>query len=312
MRRDPTQMRPWFPSLGKRARASRANQRARELAREGRTPEAIEAYLRACGIDPTWSVPFYNLGLIHKYAGDWEPSLECNLRATELDPEDHDAWWNLGIAATALSRWDVARSAWRGAGIDIPDGEGPIDFPCGRTPIRLNPETEAEVVWADRLDPARASICNIPLPESGFRFGDVVLHDGAPNGYRERAGREVPVFDCLELLEESGHSTWLAEIEGDAPRSAIALLIDLADERGLVAEDWGESLRVLCKACSEGRVHSGHPEAAPRGRAISGPHQVAIAARSGDPVRRLIQEWEPRSEGARVQKLEVVLAPNVN
>ena len=137
-----------FSFLGKRARASRANERGRALAIVGRAQEAIAEYERASRLDPTWSMPPYNLGLQYKYSGDWKRSLEYNQRATELDPEDQAGWWNLGIAATALGRWDVARSAWHGAGLQIPDGDGPPNLPCGRTPIRLNPDADGEVVWS--------------------------------------------------------------------------------------------------------------------------------------------------------------------
>ena len=106
-----------FSFLGKRSRASRANDRGRELAQLGRDDEAIPEYDRACRLDPTWSVPLYNLGLLHKYSGKWERSLWFNKQATELDPAGQDAWWNLGIAATALGRWEIARAAWRNAGM---------------------------------------------------------------------------------------------------------------------------------------------------------------------------------------------------
>lgn len=149
----------WNPLavFGRRGRASRANERARQLEGLGRSAEAKEEYLRACRIDPGWSVPEYNIGLVYKYAGDWTRSMEHNLRATRLAPDDQAGWWNLGIAATALCRWDIARSAWRAAGIDVPEGDGAPDYPCGRAPIRLNPDAEAEVVWSERLDPASDS-----------------------------------------------------------------------------------------------------------------------------------------------------------
>ena len=89
-----------------------------------------------------------------------------------IDKKDKAAWWNLGIAATALGRWDVARSAWRGFGINMPKGDGPIDFPCGTCPIRINPDGDAEVVWAERIDPARAELLSIPFPESNHRWKD--------------------------------------------------------------------------------------------------------------------------------------------
>jgi len=302
-------MRNPFTALIKRARANRANERGRELDRQGLEAEAIAAYEHASNLDPRWSVPFYNLGLIYKYRRDWQLSLRQNQRAVELDASDVAACWNLGIAATALSRWAVARSAWRAAGVSIPDGEGPIDYPCGRTPVRLNPTTEGEVVWSRRLDPARAMIESIPLPQSGFRYGDIVLNDGAAKGYRMLGEQEVPVFDCLDLLSPSSFSTHVAQValgeEGSEPPSPIDLLVELAVERRLAAEDWSTSFQILCKACSEGRPHAGHEH---EHREVNGPHRIAIAALDEEQARALLDEWLPRSGGARLISFEVALS----
>ena len=243
-------------------------------------------------------MPFYNAGLIHKYAGSWELSLHQNQHAVERDTSDTDAWWNLGIAATALGRWDVARRAWRSAGIEVPDGTGPIDFPCGRTPVRLNPATDGEVVWCDRLDPVRALIRNIPLPESGFRFHDIVLHDGAANGYRKLGDRECPVFDCLSLLEPSAFATYVARIQPGDPstwETAMNLLSDNALDREMAAEDWTSSVALICQECSTGRPHEEHHHV----RTVhEGPHRVAIAAPGEHDARTLVAEWLPQSTGA--------------
>jgi tetratricopeptide (TPR) repeat protein len=296
----------------RRSRASRANERGRELERLGRTSEAIEEYARAASIDPDWGAPRYNLGLVYKYAGEWELSLEHNLRATRLAPDDQAGWWNLGIAATALGRHDVARAAWRGAGIDVPDGDGPVAFPCGSAPIRLNPDANAEVVWADRLDPARACVYSIPLPESGFRFGDTVLNDGAGTGWRRSNGRDVPVFNCLQLLAASRFSTWVTEIEIEDEDATIAeslaRLEGMARERELAAEDWTSSLEWLCKACSEGKPHSDH-EHPPR--ELGRRRRVAIAATDEETARRLIEDWRigagPLKARTTVMELELAL-----
>jgi tetratricopeptide (TPR) repeat protein len=298
-----------LPFLGKRELATRANERAGNFEKAGNPDEAIKQYERACRLDPSWSVPFYNLGLLHKYSGDWERALVCNRRASELDPKDQAAWWNLGIAATALGRWKAARSAWRGAGVPVPDGDGPIDYPCGQTPIRLNPENGAEVVWTERLDPARAIIRSIPLPESGFRFADIVLNDGAPKGYRKLGEHDVPVFDCLGLLEASVFSTWVAEVElhaleSDAGPTAIDRLIELAEKHACAAEDWSTSIASACRACDEGRPHPEHDRAA---STSAGPRRVAIAARSAEQARTLLDDWKPQSGGAEVLTLDVVL-----
>jgi hypothetical protein len=288
-----------------RERADVHNERGRELSAAGRDEEAIREYLRACEADPAWAVPHYNLGLIHKYASEWQRSLQCNQRAVELDPEDQGAWWNLGIAATALGNWPEARRAWRGYRIDIGAGDGPVDYPCGRNPIRLDPKGSPEVVWSDRLDPARATLRNVPFPESGFRWGDVVLNDGAPNGYRMLDEKEVPVFDCLALLQASPYSTFIAK--ADAPGEAADALAGLAAERDLAAEDWNTSIQVLCRACSEGRPHGAHDHApAP----MKGARKIAIAARSIKDAEQLLADWRQQWPAARVLSLELALDAN--
>jgi len=325
-------MKNLFSPLGKRGRASRANERGHKLRDKGEKAAAIASYRRAMAIDPAWAAPFYNLGLLHKYESEWQPSLEANLRATELDPEDQAGWWNLGIAATALGRWDVARRAWRGAGLEIPDGDGPIDFPCGYNPIRLDPDGDGETVWSHRLDPARARLSNIPLAD--YCFGDIVLHDGAPTGYRKLNGEDVPVFNCLALLEPSPLSTWcvditLAETDAEQVRQTFQALEELASERDLAAENWSTSIYSLCKACSEGTPHSHDEDTAakdPDGDAPTQPslvaakkprkakkpkptpYRIAIAARTKGEAHDLLIDWEPEARGARLGKIEMTFS----
>ena len=129
--------------------------------------------------DPEKSESHYNLGLIYKYRNDWGNSRAYNRRACELDPQDEAARWNLAIAATALRDWKTARLAWHDQGLHFDSDEGPINSDFGQTPVRLNPDGSTEVVWARRIDPVRARIENVPMAASGYRCGDIVLHDGA-------------------------------------------------------------------------------------------------------------------------------------
>lgn len=293
-----------FSAANKRARANSANEKGMALADEGKLEAAIREYQRAMSIDPKWAVPFYNLGLLYKYENAWRESLENNLRATELDASDQASWWNLGIAATALGRWDVARHAWRGAGLKkVPGGQGPVDLPCGRSPIRLNPDDDAEVVWSDRLDPARARLLSIPLAD--YCFGDVVLNDGAAVGYRMLDERKVPVFNCLALLEPSALSTWCVEIEPGKSRDLDALA-KLADEHDLAAEDWSTSLHMLCKACSEGEPHEQHDHE--REGEVEGPHRVAIAAPDEAEVVALLEHWRAGARDVEIGDIELSFA----
>jgi len=270
-----------------RQRADELNERGRSLSDEGRTNEATDAYRSAIEADPTWSVPWYNLGLGHKYACEWTESLECNRRAVALDDSDAAAWWNLGIAATALGRWPEAREAWLRCGVAIPEGDGPVRAAFGPTPVRLDPQGRGEVVWCDRIGPARAIIRNVPFPESGHCWGDLLLHDGAPNGYRILNGQEVPVFDALQRIGASEHRTYILDLPGSTPEQR-ALIGDVASRLGGAAEDWSQSVAFLCRQCSEGRPHEQHD------RALSGDRPelaVAAAAASDEQLSEIIEAW---------------------
>ena len=112
----------------------------------------------------------------------FEGSEAAGLRAVALLDKETGApdWWNVGIAATALQDWPLARRAWQAYGLKVPgaaSGTGePAGMELGSAAVRLSPEGEAEVVWGRRLDPARIAVLSIPLPSSGRRWGEVVLH----------------------------------------------------------------------------------------------------------------------------------------
>lgn len=262
----------------------------RALSEEGREDEAIAKYKEALALDPTRSALYYNIGLIYKYRNEWEESFAWNSKAYALDPEDEAARWNLAIAATALRDWATARRAWADNGIAFDDtGKGPIDDDFGRTPVRLNPDGDGEVVWAERIDPVRARIYNIPYPESGFRYGDVVLHDGAPVGTRTSGGREYSVFNVLELFEASPLSTFCLDFEAQSEEVAHALF-QAFNDAGLNLEDWTSSVQILCKQCSEGSPHE-HTAANPAPQAWQVQRVAGISASSYEEIEAVLDAW---------------------
>ena len=238
-------------------RAQELHAAASALNDAGNSEEAIATYKLAIETDPEKSESYYNIGLIYKYRNAWEHSLDFNRRAYELDPQDEAARWNMAIAATALRDWQTARLAWKDQGLSFDTDEGPIDGNFGRTPVRLNPDGDAEVVWAYRIDPVRARIANIPLPQSGYRCRDIVLHDGAAVGHRMLGERECPVFNVLELFEPSALNTFQLLIDLVTPDAAQRFLGMFA-VANIDVEDWTSSYQVLCKQCSEGRPHEQH------------------------------------------------------
>ncbi len=290
--------------------------RANELAEAGEVSEALQLYHQASAMDPSWAAPFFNIGLLSKNRGLWEESFRSNQQATAIDPTHQGAWWNLGIAATAMRRWPEARAAWQGFGLDVPDGDGPIEAPCGFVPVRLDPDGRGEVVWADRLDPARALLLSIPMAESGFRWRDIVLNDGAPVGFRQYQGRDVPVFNVLSLLEPSPFGTYVAEVAFPEPLLHLPRLRECAANQGCWVEDWTTEVRMICRECSEG-----DPDAQPTLQAqAKSPqdsvsslqeksHLIAIAALSRQQASQILWAWESDSPEIRVEGLDDALEP---
>lgn len=286
--------------------AIRHNENATILHQRGLIAEAVHHYLKAMKLWPAWATPWYNLGQLRKEQRNWPESLRCNQKAVALDPSEQNAWRNLGVAATALADWAEARRAWKGFGIEIPEGEGPIEMEIGLTPIRINPYEEAEVVWCRRIDPARAIIACVPLPQSGHRFGDLLLYDGAPNGFRRVEGKEVPVFDELQILTPSEYGTFEVIVSGVGPED-VESLSNLAAEGGLAAEDWSSNLRVICKACSEGGGPGKHTHD------IDQPdyRRIGFAAVSEIQTREILRKWLAVKRMAKIVEIDCLLEPAV-
>jgi hypothetical protein len=285
-----------------------------ECSETGNDEGAIENYTKALILEPERGDTLYNLGLIYKYRGDWAQSFEFNRRARVLQPDDEATLWNLAIAATALGDWPTAREVWRHLGVFSEPGEGPILGDLGSTPVRLNADgngpAPTEVVWSDRLCPVRSRLVNIPTGETGFRFGDVVLHDGAPVGYRlNSAGQERAVFNVLKLFEASHFSTYEASVTAPCPAD-VESLISRCEAAQVTCEDWTASLRSLCRACSEGRPHEGHDHELSEAGPWANVRRVGFAVERLETMNAVLDTWMAQS-GGRVSDLRCTLDPEL-
>lgn len=210
---------------------------------------------------------------------DWPAARDRGLEAVRfVERGAHEpAYWNLGTAATALRDWDLARDCWVGFGMDPVPGTGPIDIDGGPTCIRLD---IGEVVWAIRIDPVRARVVNVPFDPSR-RFGEIVLHSGAPSGERIFGGVPFPVFDELELFESSKLATLAVMV-------SVGESDDIEDLAGRFARD-GYGMEILksrvdrCSCCSQGTHQS------ERGR-FGGEQPLFIAAPE-DTARAVLNGW---------------------
>ncbi|OZG73065.1 hypothetical protein BTA51_11240 [Hahella sp. CCB-MM4] len=293
-----------FLNLNKR-RAQKLLDKGEALSESGKDEEAINTYLEAIQLDPENSACFYNIGLIYKYQGEWEKSLEFNTRAYELAPDDEAARWNLAIAATALRKWDIARKAWAENGLELDGNSGPINMNFGMTPIRLNPDESGEVVWATRIDPVRAIIESIPYKESGFRHHDIVLHDGAAVGYRKIKDRDYPVFNVLELFKASDFRTVTASVIIKSDED-LRVLRDLFDNSKHYFEDWTTGIKVLCKQCSEGIPHEHHDKTLENDWRSE--RTLGVAVHNDENIIQIFEGWQLITEGKLVQLEDVAIS----
>jgi tetratricopeptide (TPR) repeat protein len=243
--------------------AREALERSSGFIAERRFVDAIPDTLRATELAPEWNDAWWNLGVVLKHALRWEAcAAACEKAIATSEEHPEGALWNLGIAATALGDWRRARGAWERLSIKIPAGEGPLTMPLGLTPVRVAPCTAPEVVWCDRIDPCRAIVRSVPLPGSGRRFGDLVLHDGEPRGRRRVGDRDVAVFDELTLLEASAFQTWELRVRAHRPEDFARLEVAL-EAAEITFEDWTGGTQLLCTQCSLGEPFAAHEHARP-------------------------------------------------
>jgi hypothetical protein len=155
----------------------------------------------------------------------------------------------------------------------------------GPAGVRICPDDEPEVVFCQRIDPCRARIVSVPLPESRHRFGDIVLHDGEPRGKRRLGEASITVFDELKLLESAGYGTWRVAVTCRTPEERDALLT-LYDGVDGAIEDWTDSLVLLCAQCSLGEPCEDH---ARQDAAWQLDRNLGLALRDEQDLRRLRQ-----------------------
>src|SRR5690242_7952776 len=214
--------------------------------------DLLEKAARADPDGPGSAALWFDAALAHKFRRDWPQAYALGQEAAARAPREQEdpAFWNLGIAATILREWATARDAWAGYGVSLPPGDGEIDDDFGLTAVRIGtPGGGQEVVWAQRICPARARVLSVPF-DPARRFGEVVVHDGAPNGERVVDGRRYPVFDELARFAESDLATLSVTVTAPAPDDVEALLTAF-QEHDLGAEVLGSGEQ-LCKCCSEG------------------------------------------------------------
>jgi tetratricopeptide (TPR) repeat protein len=255
---------------------------ARRYEGSGDLYNAVKLYKLLVREAPEWVEPFRQLGKFYKNRGEWKPAFHYTKKALAMDPSLQTAWWDLSIAATALDKPGLARGIWSKFG-------HPVEKPWPHRPvsIRMQYDRHYEIVWAKSLDPVRASIQNIPAPNSDRRFGDIVLFDREVAGHHIVQRKRYPVFDELGLYKRSLYQTYSCQV-WPREKTDVDLLDKLAVQAGLGFEVWSNAERAW--------THPRRPEyydpgqrAQEEGLAVV---EVALAALSDREVLRVLRNWE--------------------
>ncbi len=260
-----------------------------------------------------------------KYLLDWPASLHHGLHALALYT-DADAYtdakhaaietlrWNAAIAATALSDLAEARRQWAACGIDSPANEGRIDTTFGVASLRLEAWGLGQTVFARRIDPVRAQLIGVPSPATGYRYGDVVLHDSVPTGRRRFHQSMVPVLNALQRMDASAYPAFAVRVRCPQPHDLDALVEARVPGIAFV-EDWtADPMRRIPSGAhgppqhdenGDDRGHDVHgSSAAEDHRRWRTERSVGIAAQSRHSVVRLIDRWRARDHGRRMEELD--------
>jgi hypothetical protein len=230
---------------------------------------------------------WYDAALAYKFARDWPRAYETGkIAVTHVKRgAQAPAYWNLGTAATVLRDWDTAREAWLGYGLPPFPGTGQIDADLGPVCVRLS--NVEEVVWAVRLCPTRARVVSVPFDPSR-RFGEVVVHDGAPSGERTFEDMTVSVFDEVALFEPSDTAT-LSVLVTCGPGELDTLATSFA-RRHLGFEVLASRVD-LCACCSRSSIQQEHTE-------YDGTQQIFLGAPEED-AQALLDAWSTQRPDTR-------------
>jgi len=178
--------------------------------------DALQAYQLALTIDDKNGWWWFQLGLLHKWRGQFRQALEVNRKARARLGDVKPVLWNLAISATALGEGQVALEAWEKLGIAGSLSKGGLPFVAGMPAMQMRVATLGEeigrndplpsravtfeVLWVQPLSPCHGVVQSPTVRKASVDYGDVVLWDGAPVHVNEVDGRKVPVFPLLWIL----------------------------------------------------------------------------------------------------------------
>lgn len=258
---------------------------ARRLGRAG-DARAEQAHAALRTQQPDVAAHHYNAGLFFKTRGRWAEGQAANQRAIDLGDREQPTWWNLGICATGAGDGATALACWKQLGQHVELGRFGLPeggYPAAKVRLAQRPLAERtaacdepgveENIWIERLSPCHGVVRVAMFDDAiGVEYGDVVMFDGAPVGYRG----DEPIFPHLATLQRRGYQVWRFAGTQVVKRQLVALSEHLPEDT--VVYPHTEQVVVLCEACARGRGGDGHahadeqPHHVVRGKLCAPPH----------------------------------------
>lgn len=225
--------------------------------------QAQQAFERALELDGQRGWWWFDLGLLHKHRGRWQPALDCNLRARARLGSERAVLWNLAICATAQGDGDLAAGTWRQLGIpaDV-DGRSGMPVVEGipeadvRVPTFGGPEAGGvspdqasfEVVRVSPLSPCHGVVVTPTLRQAPVDYGDLILWDGAPVSVQARGNDKRPIFALLARLRPGDEYRFPFVATQGRAGALDRLAAELPDEAQLYVGD--ARIQWACARCT--------------------------------------------------------------
>ena len=159
----------------------------------------------------------------------------------------------------------------------------------GLIPVCLNSDTAPEIVWADRIDPARARIVSVPTAGSGYHYRDLILIDAEVSGYRVMQGQRHKVYNQLQVLRRSRYQTWTVRLSAVSV-SDVNVLDGLCLGEELGFDNWSNMVSSTVR-----KNANQLPEYYNEGLELDQTSDeviVSIAAMEEEAVLNILSEWE--------------------
>lgn len=226
---------------------------------------ALAAMESALRLDPENASLHYKLGLLHKWRGRWAEGVRANQRVIELGYEGQAVRWNLAICATGAGDHALAGALMQELGMKGRIGEdGRFVGTFDAVQVRVSalgegidraahvPDSDHvfENLWIVRDSYCTGTIANATIYDVAVDYGDLVLFDGAPVGYRDDGKSRTPRFPLLQKLRAGEYRRY--RFRARQPRAGFLNGLEAHLPEGTFFYVHDEQVNMLCAECARG------------------------------------------------------------